>query len=145
MPKAEVFADVWLTESVTHNSDYTETYHTGKKQVINEIFLFGLKIYEKSVVKEFENSETETFENIITKNNTLPFLLKKTVVYETATRRVQQTFNDVQSGLEKNIREKNLQKVFECEIILKEDIVIREQGNITCISHTITLNRNIGE
>ena len=142
---ANIWADVWIIEEEIHNSCYEEVYRTGKKIINNEIFLFSLKIYEKKQENVFENYEIVESVSTLNKNNLLPFVLKTTTIYETATKLVEIPFSQVKDSLIEKAKAKALQKVEEYEIIKEERVDIREVGNITSISYIITLNRKIGE
>jgi len=144
-PQANIYADVWLIEEEMHNSSYEESYYTGNKITINEVYVGKLKIYEKLMTNMYENFDMQTKEKILNKNNILPITLKTITYQEKATRLVEIPFDEIKEELCEKIKAKTLQKVEEYDIIKKENEVIKSVGNITTVKYIVTVSRNIGE
>ncbi len=145
LPKAQIFADVWISDEIVHNSSYEETILTGKKVVKNQVYLFGLKLYESQKEHFFEDLKVEESQNLISENNILPFLLKKQIIFETETRLVEESFESKENELKDKVRQNVLQKIDDCEIIICEDWIVRNVGNLTTVCFVATVNREIGE
>ncbi len=144
MPKAKIYADVWLASEVNHNSHYEEQYRTGKQVVKNEVLLCNLKIYDNNQTCPFENYDTIIKDKKIIENNILPFILRETTYYELASRVVEENFEDVKDEILERCKENNLQKMEEYDIIKRENIIIKQAGNITTVIYTSVVNREIG-
>ena len=144
MPKAKIYADVWLTSEINHNSYYEEKFRTGKKTVKNEVLLCGLKIYDNNQTCSFEEYDTVIKDKKITENNILPFILRETTYYELASRVVEESFEDAKDKILEECKQNNLQKLGDCEIIKKENVIIKQAGNITTVIYTSVVSREIG-
>lgn len=144
IPKARIMADVWITSEVMHNSYSKENFRTGNKVTKNEVLLCGIKIYDNGKVNPFENYDTVIKDKHIAENNILPFILRETTYYEIEERIVQQGFSEVKEKIIEQCKQNNLQKMGDCEIIKKENTIIKEAGNITTVIHTSVVSRDIG-
>lgn len=143
-PKADIWADVWLSGKEVHY-DYTiSTQRTGKSETISEVYLFNLLIYSSAQECEFAEYEIEEKSSYLNKNNILPFVLKKTTYYEVETREVVQEFSQVKDEIIEKARQKTLIFLQENEIIKEEKVSIREIGGIHEVNYLLTVNRNIG-
>lgn len=143
--KADIWADVWLSEKVVHY-DYTiSTQRTGKKQAFSEVYLFDLLIYSNTEQCKYEEYEIEESECYLTKNNILPFVLKKKTYYQLESKEVLIEFENVKDNIIQKAREKTLIFLQENEIIKEEKTNIREFGGIHEVVYLITVNRNIGD
>lgn len=143
-PEANIIAEVWVEGEEIHNAYFEEVYRTGRKIVQNQVYLCGLKLYEKSEENFFSDYEVEEENKPLNKNNLLPFKLKTKTFYEVKKREVAVAFEDVKDELIGKARQKALQNLLEYDIIKNEKAVIRESGNLTTVSYIITLERNIG-
>ena len=142
---ANIMADVWIYEQECHNSSYEAVLQTGNKITVNEIYLGNLKIYEKKMENLYESFEVEESEEILNKNNILPLKLKTITYYETEKKQIEEPFEEVQEQICEKTKQKALQKVEDYDIIKKEKQSIKTVGNLTFVSYTITVNKNIGE
>lgn len=143
-PKAEIFADVWLTGNETHCESYYENFRTGQKLIENEVFVLGLKVYSKKVECLYTSFDVETTTKKLNQGNLLPFTLKSTIYYETETRLVEIAFEDIKDEVIEKARQKSLQKLEDCEIIKEERSVVKQVGDIFTVSYIITVSRNLG-
>lgn len=143
-PKAEIFADIWIS-STEYYYDYTiETVRTGKSITITETYLSSLLIYSNEKTIPYEKFEMIESESILTKNLFLPFYIKKKIYYELNTKEVIQDFNlDKEKVIEK-ARQKSLIFLRKNEIIKEENYTIKEFGGCHQVDYLITVNRNIG-
>ena len=144
-PQADIMADIWIVEQECHNCSYEAIFQTGNKITVNEIYLGNLKIYEKKMENLYENFEIEEYEEILNKNNILPLKLKTITYYETEKKQIEEPFEEVQEQICEKTKQKALQKVEDYDIIKKEKQSIKTVGNLTFVSYTITVNKNIGE
>ena len=142
--KAEIMADVWLEGKQTHYDCHLKTERTGQKIVLNEVYLGSLKIYSKTKINTFSEWEEEFYWQDLSKNNILPFKLKKIIYYETRTAEVKSEFSSVEEEVKQNACEKALIFLQENEIIKEENFVIKEGVGWHEVRHIITVNRNIG-
>lgn len=145
VPKAEIKADVWIMTSETFYDYKIETTRTGRKEIISNVYLNNLLIYSSNHNCSFEDYETEENEKFISKNNILPFKVKKTTYYEVFTKEVYQDFSQVKEEIIEKARQKALIFLQENEIIKEEKSSIKEAGGIHQVDYLITVNRNIGE
>lgn len=143
-PKAEIYADIWLIEKVMHYDYQIIERKTGKKHIKNEVFLNNLLVYSQNSTILFDQYDIETEDILLTKNLCLPFILKKTIYYETQTVEIKEEFADVKNKIIQSAREKTLIFLEENEIIKEEKYTLREEGGCHEISYIVTVNRNIG-
>lgn len=144
VPKAEIWADIWISASETHYDYLISTTRTGKELAISEVYLYDMLIYssaKKCEFKEFEICQTSSYLN---KNNILPFIIKKTTYYELKTEETFQDFSNVKDDIIEKARQKALIFLQENEIIKEEKYTIREGGGLHEVNYLVTVNRNIG-
>ncbi len=144
IPKAEIFADVWLSEEISHYDYYIKTERTGNKIERYEVYLSSLLIYSNKKEVNFEEFQVEESRECISKNNILPFYRKKIVYYETKTFEVSEDFSTVKEKIIEKARENVLIFLQENEIIKNENFTIREGAGCHYVQYMITVNRNIG-
>lgn len=143
-PKAEIFADVWLSEKTKHYDYYLKTERTGKKIVNSQIICGDKIVYEHKKEVKFDEYQIEKEEIMLTKNLLMPLWERKTIYYETTTFEVSQPFEEVKEEIIENTRLKALQFLQKNEIIKKETYVIKNEYNFSEVTYIITVNRNIG-
>ena len=143
-PKAEIYADVWLSQSITHYDYYLKRERTGKKIVYSQVLLNDKIIYDNKKDVLFKEYEIEKSEEILTKNLVFPFILRKTIFYEVETFEVSKPFDEFKDEIIENTRLKTLQFLQKNEIIKKEVFSIKQGNNFNQVNYTITVNRNIG-
>lgn len=143
-PKADIFADVWLSESETFYDFYITTERTGKSFTMSEIYIGKLLLYSNSSQLPFTQYEQQSSIKAISKNNIFPLYRKKTTFYETVTKEVRQDFDEMKDKIVEKAREKTLIFLQENEIIKEENYTLQEGGGIHQIDYIITVNRNIG-
>lgn len=143
-PKAEIHADIWLTQKYMHYDYQIIERRTGEKAVISEVYLNKLLIYSQNSKHNFSQFEVEQEEIPLTYNLLLPLSLKKTVYYETETIEIKQEFCEAKDEIIASVREKALIFLEENEIIINENYTLREEGGCHEICYVITVNRNIG-
>lgn len=144
-PKAEIWADIWLSASEVHYDYSILKQRTGRSYITSEVLLYGLLIYSNSKECEYEEFECEEESSYLNKNNLLPFVLKKKTYYEVETKEIIQEFSQVKEDIIKKAREKALIFLQENEIIKEEKVTIREGGGHHQVNYIVTVNRNIGE
>ena len=143
-PKAEIYADVWISEKIMHYDYQVIVRRTGEKIVKSDVFLNDLLIYSQNCNIKFEQFETEQEEFSLTQNLILPFILKKTTYYETETIEIKQEFHEVKNKILQTVREKTLIFLEENEIIKEEKYILREEGGCHEVTFVLTVSRNIG-
>lgn len=143
-PKAEIMADVWLSETTQHYDYFMTKKRTGKKITNSQIMLGNMVVYENNCKLEFAEYEVEESEEILTKNLFLPLRIKKKTYFETTTFEISQPFSEVKDEIVENTRQKALQFLQKNEIIKKENFVIKQGYNLSEVTYTITVTRNIG-
>lgn len=143
-PKAEIYANVWLSSSVTHYDYRIESVRSGKAVTNMEVLLGDLVIYSNATTVNFEDYEVESYTQVLTKNLILPFKLRKTTYYEIETNEIISNFEDVKEDKIEEARQKTLIFLQENDIIIKENYYISEGAGCHIVSYTITTSKNIG-
>ena len=144
-PKAEIKADVWLSENEVFYEYQIKEEKTGRKITCSTITLFGLEIYSNLSDNIFENFESEKTSSYLTKNNLLPFVYNKITFYETKTVEITRNFEQEKDEIFEKLRQKALIYVAENEIIKGERISVKQGGGIFYIFLTLTIEKDIGE
>lgn len=143
-PRADIYADVWLEQKSMHYDYQVVSQRTGRKREINEVYLNNLLIYSNNKTNEFKQFEVEKSQSFLSNNLILPFILRKTIFYETEVVEINEDFLQVKDKIIDLLREKALLFVEENEIIKEENCTIREEGGCHEVCVVITVNRNIG-
>ena len=141
--KAEIVLQTWVYGKESHSEQEYVTKRTGRSYVKNELFLFGLKIYEHNGEKKFCEFECEENEKYFTKNNFLPFIFKKTTFFETKKVLVQKKYEDVKSEKIECAKQKALQKVKESDNIIDERYFENQVGGTYFVEYQITIEREL--
>lgn len=145
LPKADIFADVWLKGEETFYDYRIVKERTGKKFIRQEVCLNNLVIYSNGTegipFKEYEMEKTSVF---ISKNNVLPLKKVNYCYYEVITREIFEEFATARERIIQKAREKALIFLQKNEIIKEENFTLRETVGIHRIEYVITVNRNIG-
>lgn len=143
-PKAEIIADVWLTSTITHYDYRIERIRTGRTQTVNEVLLNNLVIYQNKVDMLYDNYEIESYEQDISKNNILPFKLRKTIYYEVEINEINEDFRDVKDLIIDKARQNTLIFLQENDIIINESYTLSEGAGCHIVNYVITVSKNIG-
>lgn len=145
LPKAEIFADIWLKGEEIHYDYRIVKERTGRKFVRQEVCLNNLIIYSSGGQEiPFNEYEMEKTSILISKNNILPLKKVNYCYYELVTKEIFEEFDGVKEILIQKAREKALIFLQKNEIIKEENFTLREGGGIYRIEYVITVNRNIG-
>ena len=144
-PRAEIYADVWISSTVSHYDYKIVQSRTGKTITTSQVLLGGLVIYDNSPSVSFADYECETSTKILTKNLILPLYLKKTIYYEIAIEEIYQPFDEVKDTIIEQAHEKVLIFFDKNDIIINENVTITEGGGCHNVNYTLTVNKNIGE
>lgn len=145
LPKAEIKADVWISEDEIFYEYQIKQERTGRKIEQWNITLFGLEIYSNINNNIFENYESEKTSFYLTKNNILPFVYNKTTFYETKTIEIIQSFEEEKDKVFEKLRQKTLISVSKNEIIKDEMVSVKQGGSVYYITFTLTVEKDIGE
>lgn len=143
-PEAEIFADVWISETTIHYDYSLQKERTGEKIVLSEVLLFDKVVYENKKDINFTEYEIEENEEFLTKNLLLPLKIRKKICYETTIFEVSQPFDEYKDEIIENTRLKALQFLEKNEIIKKENCSVKEGPACSKVTYTITVNRNLG-
>ena len=145
MPKAEIFADIWLKDEIIHYDYRIVKERTGNKFVRQEICLNNLVVYSHGSTEiPFNEYELEKTSIFLSKNNILPLKKVNYCYYELVTKEIFEDFESNKDIIIQKAREKVLIFLQKNEIIKEENFTIREAGGIHRIEYVITVNRNIG-
>ena len=144
VPKANIYADIWLKGEEVHYDYYIKKTKTGRKLTQNYIYLSNILLYSSNRVILFEDYVTEERWTTISKNNILPLRRKSVCYYEIETKEILQEFEGVKDEKISKAKEKALIFLKEGEIIKEENYTIRENCGCYQIEYVITVNRNIG-
>lgn len=137
-PKADIVMDIWCEGEETHYDSKMVTYRTGRSKTESKIYLFGKEFYSHSDPLKFDSFEVESFSQMLTNNNILPFKIVKNVYYETKTELVESTFEEKREECVAKAKANCLQKMPDCAIIKNEDYKIIEGAGWTKVRCTIT-------
>lgn len=143
-PIAKITMDVWISESVAHYDYRLETRRTGKKVISSYVKLGELVIYSHEEENNFKEYELESYSRSLTKNLLLPFKLEKMVYYETQTDEIVEPFEEVKEEVIQKAREKTLIFLDKNAIIIDENYVIKDAGNVHNVIYTITTSVTLG-
>ena len=144
-PKAEIIYETWLEGEESHSDEEIVSIRTGKSYNKNELILFGLKVYEHNGKNKFKEYEVEVAEKFFVKNNILPFVYRKTVVYETKKVLVKKTYDEVRNQKIESAKQKALQKMCESDKIISEDIIESKTGDVYFLKYRIAVERRLDE
>lgn len=139
-PIAEIYMDVWLEGEATHFDEQIVTSRTGRKIETSVVTLFGKEFYSSVRPNTFASFETETSSQPLIKNNILPFMLTKTIYYETKTQTINSSFEQKKEETIAAARANCLQNLGECEIIKEENFRIIEGAGCTTVKYVVTAN-----
>lgn len=142
--KAEIVGEVYNQGAVDHYETRLEVRRTGKVAEKHEISLFGLTIYTFVDEFDFKLYEVEMQQTNLAKNLILPFVMKKTFIYEIEEVKIEESFEAVKNRLIEKAREKALKNCQECDIILYEFHTTRELAGVTIVNYCIVTEENIG-
>ncbi len=142
--KAEIVGEVYNQGSVDHYETRIEVRRTGKVVEMHEICLFGLPIYTFADKFDFELYEVEMQQTNLAKNLILPFVMKKTFIYEIEEVKIEERFEDAKDRLIEKARENALKNCEECGIILYEFHTTRELPGVTIVNYCVVTEENIG-
>ena len=142
--EAEIFADVWLCGKSEHYQQYLQTSRTGRVAKISEVQLFGLTIYSHHQENNFKEYETQEITQNLTNNNFLPLKLKTITLYETKTQLIVSEFESEKDKVIDAARQKALLYLKDYEISKEENFSIEQNGGVSVVNFTITVNREIG-
>lgn len=145
LPRAEIKADVWLSENEVFYEYQIKQERTGRKIECGTITLFGLEIYSNLSDNTFENYESEKTSFYLTQNNILPFIYSKITFYETKTIEIIRNFEEEKVELFEKLRQKALISVAENEIIKDEMVSVKQGGGVYYINLILTVEKDIGE
>ena len=145
LPRAEIKADVWLSENEVFYEYQIKEERTGRKIDCWTITLFGLEIYSNLSDNIFENYESEETSSYLTQNNLLPFIYNKITFYETKTIEIIRNFEQEKNEVFEKLRQKTLISVAENEIIKDEMVSVKQGGGVYYITLTLTVEKDIGE
>lgn len=140
-PRVEVTLETYVQVSERHYVEEMVFERTGKSYVENNLFLFGEKIYSHGSKESYDNFEIEKSEKYYVNNNILPFLYQKNVYYETQSVLKKEFYESVREQKIALAREKALQKVENCDIIIKESCEEIKELNFVTINYTIVLQK----
>lgn len=142
--KAEIVGEVYNQASIDHFDTRLEVRRTGRMAEKHEVLLFGLNIYTFVDDFDFKMYEVEMQEDNLSKNLILPFVMKKTYIYEIEEVVIEQSFEEAKDDCIEKARENALKNCEECDIILYEFYTTRQLSGVTIVSYCIVTEENIG-
>lgn len=143
-PEAIIVADVYLQGQSTHYDTYTQMVETGRVIENAQISLFGNVLYANDRAVDFEYYILEESEQDFSKNNILPFKIKRQVYREVIYQTIEKSFEEEKDVKIEEARQKALISLQENEIIKNENCVIKSGGGVTYVTYVITVSREIG-
>ncbi len=142
---AKIEADVYWQGSVDHYDKRIEVARTGRHFESHQILLFDLEIYKHERTQTFAMYETEVSMRELSKNLLLPFVLKKTVVYELKEVVIESNFEDVREEYVEKAKTKALEICESCDTIKEEFYTVRYLSGVTIVNYCIITQEEIGE
>ncbi|MBP3619981.1 MAG: sporulation protein YqfD [Clostridia bacterium] len=142
--KAQICGEVYNQASIDHYDKKIEIRRTGRMVELHQIELFGLKVYSFSEEFDFKMYEVEHQETNLAKNLLLPFVLRKTFVYEIEEVLIEKSFEQAKEECVEKARQKALKNCEDCDIILYEFYTTRQLSGVTIVTYCIVTEQNIG-
>lgn len=141
-PKADIYADVWLSGESVHYDMQNIVERTGKKVVERRIEFLGKEIFSNEFHIPYEKYEIEKIETYLTET-LIPIKYQLINYYEVIYQIVEQRFDEVKT--EKINEAKNLARirVKEGEEIKSENHIITTTCGKTTVSYVIIVSRKI--
>lgn len=143
-PEAVVVADVYLQGQSTHYDCYTQMIETGRVIENTQISLFDNVLYANDRAVDFEYYILQESEQDFSKNNILPFKIKRQVYKEVIYQTIEKSFEEEKEEKVEEARKKALISLQENEIIKSENCVIKSGGGVTYVTYIVTVSREIG-
>lgn len=135
-PCAEIYADIFFSESYKHYSTESVLVRTGNSCIVDSSVMIGnIKLFAHSVNNNFENFELEEKSLLVT-DYFLPIVIKKTYAYETSLVDIEHNFEEEKAEIIDNLKNSVYSKVPKTMSIDDEQIIISSTnfGNIATIN-----------
>lgn len=142
--KATITAQVWTSVNINHYDYRLETRRTGNMAIDQQVKLNDLVIYSIKDNKNFLEYEIEKKSSMLSKNLLLPLMVEQTIYYETVTEEIVEPFEEFKEEIIQKAREKTLIFLDKNAIIIEENYIVKDAGNIHSIEYTITTSQSIG-
>lgn len=143
-PRAEIIADVWISQSLKHFDKVIQTERTGNDVTISQVYLGKVLLYNQNKSVNFSQYEEETSVEELTKNLIFPLSLKRTTYFETQTIEKVEPFEENKEKIIADTRTKALIFLNKNEIIKEESYLIKEEATCHEVVYNLTVSRNIG-
>lgn len=141
-PRAEIYADVWVTGRVTFNEHEEKLQRTGRKQLIRNYEIFSKELFSNINEIKFENYEVEESERFIFNGWFLPLKTKQKVYYELESVIIDREFEPEREKMLAESRVLAYNQI-KNETVIEESNNISQIGNIYYIQTFLKLNRRI--
>ena len=135
-PCAEIYADIFFSESYKHYSTESVLVRTGNSCIVDSSVMIGnIKLFAHSVNNNFENFELVEKSLLVT-DYFLPIVIKKTYAYETSLVDIEHNFEEEKAEIIDNLKNSVYSKVPKTMSIDDEQIIISSTnfGNIATIN-----------
>lgn len=141
-PKADIYADVWLSGESIHYDMRNIVERTGNKVLERRIEFLGKEIFSNEFKIPYEKYEIEKTETYLTEN-LIPIKYQLINYYEVINKIIEQSFDEVKT--EKIDEAKNLAEIRmkEGEDIKSENHIITTACGKTTVSYIIVVSRKI--
>lgn len=141
-PKAEIYADVWLSGESVHYNFTEKTERTGVVQIERKMTFLNKEIFTHKNEMNFENYETEIKEEYLA-DYLLPIKYMTITYFETKIEKIEQSFSEVEEQKVEEAKALALMCMREGEQIKSQNYVITPANGKTTISYVVVVNRII--
>lgn len=141
-PRANVYADVWLSGESSHNEVRKIAENTGRQLTKRVVTFLNQVIYQNDIEVPFKEYEMEIIENYLS-SFIIPIKYKIIKYYEIETKLFEQNFSEVELLKINEAKDLAYLRISNGEEIKSENYVISSKYGITTVSYSITVNRKI--
>ena len=141
-PRAEIYADVWVTGRVTFSEHEEKLQRTGKKQVIRNYEIFSKQLFSNNKGIKFEKYEVEESEKFIFNGWFLPLKSKQKVYYELESVTIDREFEPEREKMLAESRVLAYNQIGN-ETVIEESGNVSKIGDIYYIQTFLKLNKRV--
>lgn len=141
-PKANIYADVWLSGESEHYDVKKITEKTGNQITERAVVFLNQIVYTNKIELSFKEYEMEITERYLSKS-IIPIKYKTIKYYETTTYFFEQPFSEVELSKIQEAKDLTFLRLDKDEDVKSESYIISSENGITKVSYSITVSRKI--
>ena len=141
-PKANIYADVWLSGESEHYDVKKITEKTGNQITERAVVFLNQIVYTNKIELPFKEYEMEITERYLSKS-IIPIKYKTIKYYETTTYFFEQPFSEVELSKIQEAKDLTFLRLDKDEDVKSESYIISSENGITKVSYSITVSRKI--